>query len=340
MSRIALLFAIVAFGLVTLALTEPGAAMQDTIPPCLQDGTSARGQTGWLQCTCSAEATQSGEVWGFQNYAEESSLCRAALHAGEIGPSGGLIIFEPRTGRAVYDGTIRNGVTSRSRAGSARSFGFSSRRIQARVNQGRQTRQAQRQPSPAVCPSDGRAFLIGHDAICQCSPAQIGRGAVYGVTHYSGDSSICRAAFHYGAVSRDGGIIHFETVRGRESYPAVLSNGVGSEVADGDSVAIVFASRRCPDTGEGLARPLLCSCNGAAVRRGEARGSGAYRSGSSICRAALFERKVDQGGGVVAVVPYSGTTTYNISRTVNGEIVSDSGTFQGGFEFRDLDDLD
>lgn len=344
MTRIALLFAIAILGLLSLPITPSGTAMQDAQPPCPQDATTARDASGWLQCSCTAEATQNGEVWGFEIYADESSLCRAALHAGEVGPSGGLIIFQPLPGRAGYDGTTRNGVTARSRSSSEGSIGFSAERILARTRGHQQNQQAsnqQRQQSAlAACPADGRSLRIGDQSICQCSPAQIGQGSVYGQDYYASDSSICRAALHYGAVGSEGGIIHFEAVRGRDVYRSGWSNGIDSEIADGDAVAVVYASRRCPDTGAELGGALLCSCNSDAVQRGEARGSGAYRSSSSICRAALFERKVDQAGGVVAVFPYSGTTRYNTSRTVNGETVSDSGTFQGGFEFRDLDDME
>ena len=48
-----------------------------------------------LTCGCSAEAVKQGTVWGTNRYYYQSSLCRAALHAGAIGAQGGQIVVEP-----------------------------------------------------------------------------------------------------------------------------------------------------------------------------------------------------------------------------------------------------
>ena len=48
-----------------------------------------------LTCGCSAEAVKEGTVRGANPYYYQSSLCRAALHAGAIGAGGGQIVVEP-----------------------------------------------------------------------------------------------------------------------------------------------------------------------------------------------------------------------------------------------------
>ncbi len=63
-------------------------------------------------CRCTAEATQSGAVWGTDVYTDDSAMCRAAFHAGRIPLDGGVVTVMRGQGRALYVGTTRNGVTS------------------------------------------------------------------------------------------------------------------------------------------------------------------------------------------------------------------------------------
>jgi hypothetical protein len=52
-------------------------------------GMSGQGES--LVCSCSAEATTIGSIWGTGVYSDDSAICKAALHSGVIGPEGGLI---------------------------------------------------------------------------------------------------------------------------------------------------------------------------------------------------------------------------------------------------------
>ena len=63
-------------------------------------------------CRCTTEAIQRGSVWGTDVYTDDSSLCRAALHAGKVTPAGGTIAVDRAAGRQLYVGTTRNGVQS------------------------------------------------------------------------------------------------------------------------------------------------------------------------------------------------------------------------------------
>jgi hypothetical protein len=65
-------------------------------------------------CSCTAQASAAGVVWGADVYTDDSSVCRAALHAGVIGPGGGIVTVAPAPGRDAYPGTVRNGVNSSS----------------------------------------------------------------------------------------------------------------------------------------------------------------------------------------------------------------------------------
>ena len=63
-------------------------------------------------CRCTGEATQGGGVWGTDVYTDDSVMCRAAIHAGRIPLSGGVITVMRGEGRQLYVGTTRNGVSS------------------------------------------------------------------------------------------------------------------------------------------------------------------------------------------------------------------------------------
>lgn len=88
-----------------------------TVPACpstvIASGLTA-GQNS-DSCRCSAAQTMTGSVSGSSDsYTDSSSICMAALHAGKINSSGGIIIFRVRAGEASYTGTTSNGITSTS----------------------------------------------------------------------------------------------------------------------------------------------------------------------------------------------------------------------------------
>lgn len=65
-----------------------------------------------LTCRCPAEASASGSVWGRGPYTTDSAVCRAALHAGLIGPRGGTVTLRSSPGRSSYAGSEANGVST------------------------------------------------------------------------------------------------------------------------------------------------------------------------------------------------------------------------------------
>ena len=63
-------------------------------------------------CVCNAQAMQEGAVWGTDIYTDDSGLCRAAVHAGAIPATGGLVTVLREAGRQLYPGSSRNGIRS------------------------------------------------------------------------------------------------------------------------------------------------------------------------------------------------------------------------------------
>ena len=58
-----------------------------------------------LTCSCSADAVKAGNVNGANPYFYQSSLCRAAMHAGAVGADGGEIVVTPEKA-AFFPGSL------------------------------------------------------------------------------------------------------------------------------------------------------------------------------------------------------------------------------------------
>ena len=70
------------------------------------------GQSSYA-CTCTPDAAV-GSVWGSGPYTADSSICRAALHAGMIGPDGGIVLVVRTEGQSSYQGSEANSVQTES----------------------------------------------------------------------------------------------------------------------------------------------------------------------------------------------------------------------------------
>lgn len=71
---------------------------------------NAKSVSGTLTCNCAKGVT--GSVWGSDIYTTDSSVCRAAQHAGVIGDDGGLVTLRSAGGCAKYTASNANGVSS------------------------------------------------------------------------------------------------------------------------------------------------------------------------------------------------------------------------------------
>jgi len=77
-----------------------------------------------LSCKCSESQTGSGSVYGTDTYTSDSSICRAALHAGVIKAKGGKVKVKSMEGCKKYTGTDANGVKTSSWGSYDMSFYF------------------------------------------------------------------------------------------------------------------------------------------------------------------------------------------------------------------------
>lgn len=65
-----------------------------------------------VSCSC-AQLGSPWDVYGTDLYRGDSDTCAAAVHAGAIGSSGGVVEVTARPGESSYSGSLRNGVESR-----------------------------------------------------------------------------------------------------------------------------------------------------------------------------------------------------------------------------------
>ncbi|MBX3687117.1 MAG: hypothetical protein KF909_13335 [Rhodocyclaceae bacterium] len=196
--------------------------------PCPQRLSINAGLPMPFTCICAAEAVREGTVWGSNVYTADSSLCRAAAHAGVVARTGGSITALREAGRDLYVGTGRNGVQSSDYGTYAWSVRFEGG---PPLPQG-----------PEPCP---QRLSINPDLpmplSCVCSPEAVRDGTVWGTDAYTSDSSLCRAALHAGALGRDGGRISVMREAGRELYAGSARNGVTSNDYSSAAASIRFA---------------------------------------------------------------------------------------------------
>jgi hypothetical protein len=105
----------------TLMPLDPGPSQWDggtvqpqgTINAGFSQMSTFRGQNGRrVSFVCEAIGTSTNTVWGTGVYTDDSSVCRAAVHAGVMLSTGGPVTVEVRPGRDSYAGSVRNGVES------------------------------------------------------------------------------------------------------------------------------------------------------------------------------------------------------------------------------------
>lgn len=83
-----------------------------------------RGRNETIACNCTAAQIAQGTVWGTDVYTDDSSICRAALHAGVVPAGGGPVRVQSAPARQSYAASTRNGVTTQQFGPWAGAFGF------------------------------------------------------------------------------------------------------------------------------------------------------------------------------------------------------------------------
>lgn len=165
-----------------------------------------------FQYRCPANGTLNASIWGTVAYTDDSAICVAAVHAGQIGVAqGGVVTITIRPGYGNYVSTSRAGVVSQPYGPWTGSFSFGP--VEATATTWAANAAADRGKNDQVfirqCPANGTA------------------STVWGTDIYTDDSSVCTAAVHQGAISlAKGGVVFVRIVPGRSAYAGSSRNGV------------------------------------------------------------------------------------------------------------------
>ena len=131
------------------ATKEPGQVVdRGTLITWATQADSLRGKNG-LRVTylCPPGGTPSERLWGTDLYTDDSSICSAAAHAGLVTASGGgAVTIEIRPGAGSYNGSSRNGISSRGYGGWHGSYVFASGSIFPAITENIQQPQSQTEP--------------------------------------------------------------------------------------------------------------------------------------------------------------------------------------------------
>ena len=205
---LALAITIIAALLLLAFYPSPAEAQRSAIPAC---PSTLPSDSTELVCRCSA-SDGSGTVWGTDYYTDDSRLCTAAVHAGAIPASGGIIGVQTRAGRGSYIGSRRNGIETSDYGQWRRTIVFAdSASLAGGV-------------ADALCPGVYNAGGTEWSGTCRCDGA--GSGPVWGSGTYTADSDLCRAALHAGAIGLGGGVVNVTSAPGQSSYAGTTRNGV------------------------------------------------------------------------------------------------------------------
>jgi hypothetical protein len=197
---------------------------------CATNGRDVRGDVGsQAQLVCPAGCEAEGQVRGTISYTGSSRICRAAIHAGAIPPSGGVVTVRKDAGRHAYRGTVRNGIKSEDDGGYPTGFSVIGEGVPPAVAADR---------IEAGCTFSGRDLRgeIGQSFVVSCPPGCGAVGSVQGSGGYGFESKICRAAIHAGLLTDTaGGDVKVLVEKAQNPYHGNLRNGVRSV----DAVAVM-----------------------------------------------------------------------------------------------------
>lgn len=179
---------------------------------------------------CAAIGEPTTNVWGTDDYADDSDICSAAIHAGVLRLNEArmvTIVIGP--GASSFRGSVQNDVTSASYSNGDASYRFDTSADPGQISW---TTTALRippgfaEPVYVICPAGG--------------PTD---GIVWGANPYHSDTSVCLAAVHAGVITpADGGPVAVTKTEGPQTFTAEPRNGVDSRAwSAGDDAFTVSA---------------------------------------------------------------------------------------------------
>ncbi|CAH2311369.1 Hypothetical predicted protein [Pelobates cultripes] len=287
------------------------------------------------------------KVWGSGIYADESSICQSAIHAGFLTPDGGQVTVQKKPGLESYETTTQNGITSFKAGPWPRSFSF--RPTPSAKPPVTKPESPSKTPDSTGKPTEPPQSLPPVKASCSMSAAQIAEesatiicpegcqdedGKVWGTYSYTDDSAICLAAIHAGVLTDKGGKTKIVKMRGLENYEESTKNGIKSLKYGTWSGSFIFPKSKPPSPGKSPespepvpgkpTEPISSLPPGEFIYK--------YKLDSAICLAAIHAGVLTDKGGKTKIVKMRGLENYEES-TKNGIKSLKYGTWSGSFIF-------
>lgn len=176
------------------------------------------GKTFRLNCPKNCAKHPEGNVFGSLIYSDDSSVCKAAIHAGFIkNEEGGEFLMEIANGLDKYESAFKNDIASAARGAALRSISFKEASPLMRIG----------------CEESAGSskFVGGTNAkfTVECAPdCSKASQKVFGLGPFTDDSSICQAAILAGVLTDKGGEVAFMIAEGQSNYKGGVFNGVKS----------------------------------------------------------------------------------------------------------------
>lgn len=208
---------VVLAGLLVSGVQAASAQQQSSLAISPTDSASAFSRQAGrrLVFICPAIDEPSRSVWGNGTYADDSSICSAAIHAGFLSFGRvGLVAIVIGGIVGSFEGSERNGVRSESYANGDYSYTFSRNTGPADIDwttNALRTPAEFTEPVTVLCPAGGNTSDF-----------------IWGTDTYISDSAICVAAVHAGVITLDGGAVTVTRAPGRDTFESTLQNGVQS----------------------------------------------------------------------------------------------------------------
>ncbi|XP_071985285.1 uncharacterized protein [Engystomops pustulosus] len=307
---------------------------------------------------CPAECLANGRsVWGTQVYTDDSSICRAAIHAGIISNSGGEVTLLKTPGQASYSGSAKNGITTNNYGAWTGSFIFVNSSSPVTPQPTKVV--TQKPPVTVTCTTTASEITESSENILCPAECLADGGSLWGTDLYTDDSSICRAAIHAGIIPNEGGEVTIWKTPGQASYSGSTRNGITTKHYGAWPGSFKFSNSTDPITPKptnmitqnipvtatctttakditgssaNVLCPAECLADGTSVW-----GTDVYTDDSSICRAAIHAGLIPNEGGEVTVWKTPGHVSYSGS-TRNGITTKHYGAWPGSFKFSNSTD--
>jgi hypothetical protein len=189
-----------------------------------------------------------GSVWGTDIYTDDSSVCTAAVHTGNISlAGGGTVTIEIRPGQPSYAGTTRNRITTNSYSTYSGSFV-----IVAATPENPGVGAGGNGWSATATPFRN---WVGAQFQFDCPPNGGTSYKLWGTFLYSDDSNPCFAGVHVGLITlKSGGKVTVEMRPGELTYKGSKRHGLLSrQYGQWVGSFVVVGAPEGPDTPQGTA---------------------------------------------------------------------------------------